>query len=119
MITKQQIETCNNGQQLADWAAEYCMGWTFKAIKGLKDGFYLAPDKKRLPRLHWQPHQPTEKGKAQAIDLAEKYRLSVNPYMLTAYIFKAQKLVPDKESWQIAVLKAALLLEIGDSDERQ
>lgn len=111
MITKQQIQDCNDGQQLADWAAEYCMGW----LLDTEYDDWLFHGSAMIGRKFWQPHQPTETGKAQAIDLAEKYDFGVYPKRGEVYFSGSNSQWED--TWQIAVLKSALLSAIGDSDE--
>lgn len=121
MITKQQIQDCNDGQQLADWVAEYCKGWKLRHSDGLKSGESLDwwIGSNNLTKDEWQPHQPTEIGKSQCWDLMVKYRMIVMPYEdnewgATADIGKDVCIDISEAKPQVAILKAALLSEIGE-----
>ncbi len=126
-MTKPTKEQINNaaGEQLSEWAAEWCMGWTHIDESPLQNFYeFVGPSKTRNPEFYndyfrvnhkdWQPHLPTEKGKAQAIDLAEKFGLSINFGGKYVYSRKLDKVFSADESWQIAVLKACLYSVIGE-----
>lgn len=130
MITKQQIEQATD-QELADLVAVHCMGWTLIDERPSQHFYqYVAPSRVRDPEFfndvfrveyaYWQPHLNTDKGKVQAIDLADKLGLSVSfapddgLNFINGFDSSGNWIEVADNSWQIAVLRAALLSKIGD-----
>lgn len=117
-MTKDQILKCNDGQKLADAVAVEVMGW--HKIESQKPPYEVFQTSQAKWVKDWQPHLPTEKGKAQAIGLAEKYKLAVHfdsEYVASNRFNSAPRyLIRFKEAgtWQIAVLKAVLLSQLGE-----
>lgn len=91
------VHTTFKGEFTPTEAGEYA--WRYRDLARLKD---------------WQPHLPTEKGKVQAIDLAEKYGLTVNFGGKYVYSRRLDRVFPADNSWQSAVLKACLYSAIGE-----
>lgn len=114
-----QITECTVERQLCEWAAVYC---TEENITKRADGIYLdvIGDDGYIRVIPYQPTSPTEKGKAQAWDLAVKYGLTVEfingDYCAhhSEYYMGQSKGPIEHENPQIAVVKAALLCAIGD-----
>lgn len=125
-LTPEIIESATD-EQLKDLVAVYCLGWmrdnlsVIDEILGdqVLDAWIFIPfsDGQKewyMPYAEWQPYLDTEKGKAQAIDLAEKYGLSVNFGGKYVYSRRLDRVFPADKSWQIAVLKACLYSVMGD-----
>lgn len=119
--TKQDVIECNDDQQLNKWVADYCE--PLGLVNDYRDGNgrWLGDGS---PRLHtsnriipYEPCSPTEKGKAQCWDLMVKHKLSVdieNGNVMTPGMAGHCHSIHDPDNWQIAVLKAAILVELGD-----
>lgn len=107
--TKQQIDGATP-EQLAEWVAVHCMGWDIA-----KSGFYYNHSAPILKIKDWQPHLPIEQGKAQAIDLAEKYALVVYPQSPAVFIPGVPEVILG-DTWQTAVLRACLYSVIGEQE---
>lgn len=127
--TKEQIDGAT-GEQLSDWVAVWCMGWTHIDESPLQNFYeFVGPSTTRNPEFFndyfrvkyedWQPHLPTERGKAQAIDLAEKYNLQLDMYLdRVAYVDNLYHQTVwisffDDKNWQKANMKACLYSVIG------
>ena len=113
MMTKDQILKCTDLQTLADEVAVRCMGWAETNHGGSKGWF----NNTSLIIDDWQPHLPTEKGKAQCFDLAQKCNLELDFVLNCArYDDNENELTYEvnDENMQIAILKAALLSELGE-----
>jgi|GEM_PF-4105982 len=108
-LSREQIDQATP-EQLAELIAVHCMGWS-KTTHGRLNGFsWYRPDTDDFEH-HWQPHLPTEKGKAQCWDLARKYGLSVD--FETGEITGSGASLRDLDL-QIAVLRAILYSVIGE-----
>lgn len=118
--TKEQIDGAT-GERLAELVAVHCMGWRKQkhnvghAING-KDYWFNSGLYSVMPCKDWQPHLPTEKGKAQVIDLAEKYGISIDFHNGNKELNRIRNVWGKRfqGNWQIAVLRACLYSDIGE-----
>lgn len=103
-MTKDEIINCTDGQVLADAVAVEVMGWDLTGVTGC----YV--DQKGKVIKDWQPHLPTEKGKAQCWDLMIERKLAVAYDKLFLVSNGCNfSVITDKENLQITALKAVLL----------
>lgn len=111
-MTKDEIINCTDGQALADAVAVEVMGWRLDT----EYDDWLFHGSAMIGREFWQPHKPTEKGKAQCWDLVITLQLCLVRNEGGVY-FAIKDMVTDEtilsgieeQDPQIAVLKAALL----------
>ena len=115
-MTKDEIINTQDGQALADAVAWECYGMPIEEVDGGIVGveeFYLLPDGSSMLKSNWQPHKPTEKGKAQCWDLMVMFDMHVDCDKEITTVFKhftdKDLIMTQHENPQIAALKAALL----------
>lgn len=117
-MTKDEIINCTDGQALVDAVAVDVMEYSIVTIP--EKGYI---DMDSATWIDWQPHKPTEKGKAQCWDLIEKFGMTIvtplvdgskgsskntKTNIVTAFSESGMG-VSRRENLQIAVLEAALL----------
>ena len=127
--TKEQIDSAT-GERLSEWVAVWCMGWNHINESPLQNFYeFVGPSKTRNPEFFndyfrvnykdWQPHLPTEKGKAQCWELLSKYLVTLSLQLsdsnkteiLTAFIFKSTG-VHLEANLQRDLLKSCLYAEM-------
>lgn len=122
--TKQQILDCNDIQQLHEWAAkaEYDNGNKSDEVTNAVTG-------NPYSKTRYEPCSPTVEGKAQAIELAEKYGMeldfegkcvAIGNELTFWFIDKNKRNKPFwqnenfADTWQIAAVKLGIISEIKE-----
>lgn len=120
-MNKQQVIDCNDGQKLADEVAVVCMGWEVAVDESLQIADWIdGEDGYIMRKSSWQPHLPTDIGRWQCFDLAQKCDLELDFVLnIARYDDKENELTYEvnDENMQIAILKACLLSQLGEGDE--
>lgn len=120
MITIEDVISCIDEQQLTDWCAEICMGWT--AIYAYHRHIYTDnPENKRQPNAvmdfrDWQPLSNTDKGLAQCLRLIDKYKLFISEQEGVWFVSgntHVDKDIIESVCFQIAIVKASICVELA------